>query len=46
MSVISPSTLPVWEFMEGVGTVIVILGVAGEFVAEFTKFLNGKANNA
>jgi hypothetical protein len=38
----SPSSLSYWEFAEGLGTVIVILGVAGEFVAEFTKFLNGK----
>lgn len=39
----SPSRLPFWELSEGVGTIVVILGVAGEFVAEFTRFLNGKA---
>jgi hypothetical protein len=39
----SPSWLSFWEIAEGVGAIIVILGVVGEFVAEFTKFLNGNA---
>ena len=37
------SWLQLWEFVEISGAIIVTVGVTGEYIADFTKFVKGKA---
>ena len=39
----NPSILWVWELVEVVGAIVVTTGVAGEYIANFTKWVKGKA---
>ena len=43
MFLIASSLLPIAEFVEYAGTVIVIIGVVGEYVSNFTRLVKGKA---
>jgi hypothetical protein len=43
MALTGSSWLAFWEFVEISGAVIVTVGVVGEYIADFTKLLKGKA---